>query len=48
MCGATLERGMVCESWSGTQRNFLTWCAACSWMGDVVRYDRVAIDEPDR
>ncbi len=47
MCGAALDGGIVCESWSADQRIFLTWCAACSWSGDVVRYDRVAITEPE-
>jgi len=45
MCAASLERGLVSESWAGDQRIFLTWCARCSWMGDVVRYDHVAIYE---
>lgn len=47
MCGAPLDNGLVSESWSGDQRVFFTWCAACSWLGDVVRYDRVSIDEPE-
>lgn len=48
MCGASLAGGLVSESWAADQRIFLTWCAACSWLGDVVRYDRVAIDEARR
>ena len=48
ICGAALDGGMVCESWSADQRVFLVWCPACSWTGDVVRYDRVAITEPGR
>ena len=46
MCGASLEGGLVSESWAADQRVFFTWCAACSWRGDVVRYDEVSIDEP--
>jgi hypothetical protein len=45
MCGQPLDDGLVSESWAGDQRIFLTWCAGCSWMGDVVRYDSVAIHE---
>ena len=47
MCGTSLEKGLVSESWSSDQRIFLTWCAQCSWLGDVVRYHHVAIYEPD-
>jgi hypothetical protein len=45
MCGQPLDDGLVSESWAGDQRVFLTSCACCSWMGDVVCYDRVAIHE---
>ncbi len=47
MCGASLDGGLVSESWAADQRIFLTWCAGCSWLGDVVRYDEVSIDEPE-
>jgi hypothetical protein len=46
MCGVSLEHGLTSESWSGDERIFLTWCAHCSWMGNVVRFDHVAIYEP--
>jgi hypothetical protein len=46
MCGTDLDKGLVCESWAADQRIFFTWCAGCAWMGDVVSYDRVSIDEP--
>jgi hypothetical protein len=45
MCGADLDQGLTTEYWSGDERVFLTWCAACSWLGNVVRFDHVAIEE---
>ncbi len=45
MCGVSLDKGLVSESWAADQRIFFTWCAGCDWMGDIVRYERVAIDE---
>jgi hypothetical protein len=47
MCGESLEPGLTSESWTADERVFLTWCAHCSWMGNVVRFDHVAIDEPE-
>jgi hypothetical protein len=47
MCGASLDGGLVSESWAADQRIFLTWCAGCSWLGEVVRFERVAISEAE-
>lgn len=46
-CGQSLERGLISEWWSGAERVFLTWCAACRWTGNVVLFDRAVIEEPE-
>jgi hypothetical protein len=47
MCGASLERGLTSEWWASNERVFLTWCAACRWTGNVVRFDKIIIEEPE-
>jgi hypothetical protein len=47
MCSSTLERGLISEWWSGTDRVFLTWCAECRWTGNVVLFERAVIEEPE-
>jgi hypothetical protein len=47
MCGKGLDRGLTTEWWSGEDRVFLTWCAHCSWTGNVVRFVRAVIEEPE-
>ena len=48
MCGAPLEAdGITTEYWSGDCRNFMTWCGACQWFGDVVRFAMVTIMEAE-
>lgn len=46
-CAASLDRGLISEWWSGQERIFLTWCAACRWTGNVVLFDRAIIEEPE-
>lgn len=47
MCGASLDRGLTSESWAADERIFLTWCAACSWTGNIVRFARATGFEPE-
>jgi hypothetical protein len=47
MCGGSLDHGLTSESWSGQDRVFLTWCAHCAWMGNVVRFEHAVIEEPE-
>jgi hypothetical protein len=47
MCGGSLDRGLTSESWSSDERIFLTWCPHCTWMGNVVHFDRATISEPE-
>ena len=46
-CGSGLDRGLISEWWSGSDRVFLTWCAECRWTGNVVMFDRAVIEEPE-
>lgn len=46
-CGATLERGLITEWWSGPDRVFLTWCAECRWTGNIALFARATIEEPE-
>lgn len=46
-CAASLDGGLTSEWWSGHDRVFLTWCAACRWTGNVVLFDRAVIEEPE-
>jgi hypothetical protein len=48
MCGESLDRGLISESWAADERIFLTWCPQCSWTGNIVRFDRAVIEEPGR
>jgi hypothetical protein len=47
MCGASLDRGLTSESWAADERIFLTWCAACEWTGNIVRFGRATGFEPE-
>jgi hypothetical protein len=47
MCGASLDGGFTTEYWSADDRVFLTWCAACSWTGHVVRFEHATIYEAE-
>jgi hypothetical protein len=47
MCGGSLDRGLASEYWQADERIFLVWCAECSWTGNVVRFDRATILEPE-
>ncbi len=47
MCGASLAAGITTEYWSSDERVFLTWCAGCSWTGNVVRFDHATIYEAE-
>jgi hypothetical protein len=47
MCGASLDRGLTSESWAADERIFLTWCAACEWTGNIVRFSRATGYEPE-
>ncbi len=47
MCGTSLTTGITTEYWSADERVFLTWCASCRWTGNVVRFDRATIYEPE-
>lgn len=49
MCAADLETGggITTEYWAGDLRVFMTWCGACSWFGEVVRFDMVTIEEEE-
>ena len=47
MCGVSLDRGLTSESWAGDERIFLTWCAACEWTGNIVRFARATGFEPE-
>jgi hypothetical protein len=48
-CGATLAdpRALVQEFWSGADRHFLCWCAACELMCTVVLSPHVVGTEPE-
>ena len=48
MCGESLDRGLISESWAADERVFLTWCPQCSWTGNIVRFDHAVIEEPER
>ena len=48
MCGESLDRGLISESWATDERIFLTWCPQCSWTGNIVRFDHAVIEEPER
>ena len=47
MCGQGIDTdgGISTEYWSGDSRCFMTWCGACGWFGEVVRFDMVTITE---
>jgi hypothetical protein len=49
MCAADLEvdGGITTEYWVAEQRVFMTWCGACGWFGEVVRFDMVIITEEE-
>ncbi|MEK9737760.1 MAG: hypothetical protein VW239_10610 [Candidatus Nanopelagicales bacterium] len=49
MCASNIEvhGGISTEYWQSDLRVFMTWCAACGWFGDVVRYDMVTITEDE-
>lgn len=47
MCGSSLERGLTSEWWTANERVFLTWCPDCKWTGNVVRFDKAIIEEPE-
>ncbi len=47
MCGVGLERGLTSEWWTAHDRVFLTWCASCKWTGNVVRFEKAIIEEPE-
>ncbi len=47
MCGTSLAAGITTEYWTADERVFLTWCATCRWTGNVVRFDRATIYEPE-
>jgi hypothetical protein len=49
MCATSLGEhgGIATEYWTADTRNFMTWCGACGWFGEVVRFDRVTITEAD-
>ena len=46
-CGDGLDAdgGISTEYWAGDARYFMTWCGACGWFGEVVRFDMVTITE---
>jgi hypothetical protein len=41
-CGVpfTEANALVVEYWVGAARVFATWCAGCSWSGEIVRASR--------
>lgn len=46
MCGHGLGADAITtEYWAGDGRYFLTWCGACHWFGEVVRFDLLTITE---
>ncbi len=47
-CGASLAdgSGLVVEYWAGDARVFATWCAGCSWAGEIVKMTRTIGHEP--
>lgn len=47
MCGQSLDRGLTSEWWSADDRVFLTWCAHCSWTGNIIRFTVAYIEEPE-
>ena len=48
MCAAALDGGgITTEYWTADLRVFMTWCGACGWFGEVVRFDRVTILEEE-
>lgn len=48
-CGAALaaEASFVQEFWSGEDRNFLGWCAACGLLSTVVLPAAIVSHEPE-
>lgn len=49
MCASSIDihGGISTEYWESDRRVFMTWCGACGWLGDVVRYDMVTITEEE-
>lgn len=48
MCGHALgAHAITTEYWAGDGRYFLTWCGACHWFGEVVRFDLLTITEAE-
>jgi hypothetical protein len=45
-CGRSLADGLVVEYWVAEDRVFSTWCAGCSWSGEIVRTARTVGHEP--
>ncbi|MCW2762882.1 MAG: hypothetical protein JWR85_3083 [Marmoricola sp.] len=41
-CGASFAEAssLVVEYWTGEARVFATWCATCSWSGEIVKVPR--------
>ena len=51
-CAASLAlaeggRGLATEYWSGHDRVFVCYCAACGWSGDIVLTERVVGHEAE-
>jgi hypothetical protein len=48
-CGASLDAdaSFVQEFWSGADRNFLCWCAACDLLSTVVLPAMIVSHEPE-
>ena len=49
MCAASIHDhgGISTEYWMSAERHFMTWCGACGWFGEVVRFEMVVISEVD-
>lgn len=47
MCAASIhdDGGISTEYWMAAERHFMTWCGACGWFGEVVRFEMVVITE---
>jgi hypothetical protein len=47
-CGSSFADGsaLVVEYWVADARVFATWCAACSWSGEIVKVTRTVGHEP--